>query len=83
MFRIVDLVRAIFLYRNDLGNGEDIDRSAVLQGVFTPSFGGVRTTVFFHIEFDTIGCLLVRVRLSVISAKFGAEISISGCGNVD
>ena len=34
------------LIENELGDGEDIDRFAMLQGVFTPCSSGVRTTVF-------------------------------------
>ena len=42
------------LIETELGDGEDIDQFTILQGVFTPSFSGVRITesLDFRIDFS-------------------------------
>ena len=40
------------LIENELGDGEDIYRFTILQGVFTPSFSGVRATEFWDFRID-------------------------------
>ena len=54
LYRPGILCARYLLTENELGDGEDIDRFTLLQGVFTPSFSGVRTTEFldFRIGFS-------------------------------